>query len=158
MLPRLKPDAGWGVLAAIQRLATTLASGWLITREFAPWLLPGTRFHSSNMSSVNPVFVGKEVDLEQRRSNIIMKKTRQTLEAPLKRYSGPVLEARQGAKHGRSETGVEERGETGRAFRHHLAYLPHTSTSRLTSNGADLVNVKELLGHFERRSEAPGVG
>jgi hypothetical protein len=72
----------------------------LITREFPAWRLPGSRFHSSKMSGVNPLFVGKAVDLEQRRSNIIMKKTRQTLEVPLKRYSGPVLEARQGAKHG----------------------------------------------------------
>jgi hypothetical protein len=58
-----KPNAGSGVLAAIQRPATTLASGWLLTRELAGWRLPGSRFHSSKNSSVNPVFLWEEVDL-----------------------------------------------------------------------------------------------
>ena len=107
------------------------------------------------------MFVWKEVDLEQPRLNIIMKKTRQTVEVPRKRYTGPVLEARQGGQarslrflqpgdrrsFPRCETGVEERGETGRAFRHHLAYHPAHVRLAAHAKRADLVNVKELLGH-----------
>ena len=132
-----KPDAGSGVLAAIQRPATTLASGWLLAREFARWRLPGSRFHSSKMSSVNPVFVWEEVDLEPRRLNLIVKKTLQTVEVLLNLCGGRDSGNAAGRQHrpyvfynpARGDRfhdvklGFEERGETGLAFRHHPAYL-----------------------------------
>jgi hypothetical protein len=72
--------------------------GGLALRAIAQARLQPIPFFAE-MSSVNPVFVGK-ADLVLRRLNIIMKKTRQNLEVPLNDGAAQTLEARQGAKHG----------------------------------------------------------
>ena len=89
-----------------------------------------------------------------------MKKTRQTVEVPLKRYTGQFWKRGRAAKHGpyvfyNPATGdrfhdvklglksaVKRAGLSGITWH----TFRHTFTSRLTRNGADLVNVKELLG------------
>lgn len=103
----------------------------------------------------------EEVDLEQRRLSIIMKKTRHTLEVPLNDTAAEILEARQGVKHGPHvfynpatgdrfhdvklglKSAVKRAGLSGITWH----TFRHTFASRLTRNGADLVTVKELLGH-----------
>ena len=109
----------------------------------------------------------QEVDLEQRRLIIVMKKTRHVLEVPLNDTAAEVLQARQAVKHGpyvfyNPVTGdrfhdlkvgmkaalkrAELAGVTWHTFR-------HTFASRLTGCGVDLVTVKELLGHSTDRHD-----
>jgi hypothetical protein len=75
------------------------------------------------------------------------------------------LQPGDGRSFPRCETGVEERGETGfQGITWHT--FRHTFASRLTRNGADPLNVRDLAGTFddageqafERPSEASGVG
>ena len=103
----------------------------------------------------------QEVDLEQRRVNIIMKKTRHTLEVPLNETAAGILDARQSARHGpyvfyNPATGDRfhdvKLGLKGAIKRARLSGITwhtfrHTFASRLTRSGTDLVTVKELLGH-----------
>jgi integrase len=103
----------------------------------------------------------QEVDLEQKRLNIIMKKTRHTLEVPLNDTAAEIVEARHAVKHGpyvfyNSGTGDRfhdvKLGLKGALTRAGLSGVTwhtfrHTFASRLTRSGADLVTVKELLGH-----------
>jgi integrase len=103
----------------------------------------------------------QEVDFEQRRLSIIMRKTRNTLEVPLNDTAAGILEARQAVRHGPY---VFYNPATGDRF-HDLKLglksalkraglsgitwhtFRHTFASRLTRGGVDLVTVKELLGH-----------
>jgi integrase len=103
----------------------------------------------------------EEVDLENKRLNLIMGKTRRPLEVPLNEVACSTLTAWAGIKKcpyvfynlatgdrfrdlkaglnkAVRETGLEN--VTWHTFR-------HTFASRLTRNGVDLVTVKELLGH-----------
>ena len=71
---------------------------------------PGTSRHRSGATAADSILRGDEQrqsgvrlgesDLEQRRLNIIMKKTGQRLEVPLNDGAAQTLEAKQGAKHG----------------------------------------------------------
>ena len=71
---------------------------------------PGTSRHRSGATAADSILRGDEQrqsgvrlgesDLEQRRLNIIMKKTVQRLEVPLNDGAAQTLEAKQGAKHG----------------------------------------------------------
>ena len=109
---------------------------------------PGTSRHRSGATAADSILRGDEQrqsgvrlgesDLEQRRLNIIMKKTRQKLEVPLNDGAAQTLEAKQGAKHGPCvfynpttgdrfhdvklglKSAVKRAGLSG----HHLAYLP----------------------------------
>ena len=112
-----------------------------------------------------------------------MKKTRQTVEVPLKRYTGQFWKRGRAAKHGpyvfyNPATGdrfhdvklglksaVKRAGLSGITWH----TFRHTFTSRLTRNGAGPHERKGTAGTFdgdgehavrafERRSEAPGVG
>jgi integrase len=103
----------------------------------------------------------QEVDLEQRRLSIIMNKTRHALEVPLNDTAAEIVEARQAVKHGPHvfyNTATGDRfydvklGLKGALKRAGLSGITwhtfrHTFASRLTRSGADLVTVKELLGH-----------
>jgi integrase len=101
------------------------------------------------------------VDLERRRIKPTVMKTRQSLELPLNETAYTILECRSGVKHGphvfyNAATGdrfkdvknglqaaVERAGLSGITWH----TFRHTFASRLTASGADLVTVKELLGH-----------
>jgi integrase len=103
----------------------------------------------------------QEVDLEQQRLSIVMKKMRHTLEVPLNDTATEILDARRAVKHGpyvyyNAATGDRfhdvKLGLKGALQRAGLSGITwhtfrHTFASRLTRSGADLVTVKELLGH-----------
>ncbi len=103
----------------------------------------------------------EEVDLERGRLNVMVRKTRRSLELPLNEAARSVLEAWHGMKRGpyvffNLATGDRFKdlklglknalkraglsGITWHTFR-------HTFASRLTRDGVDIVTVKELLGH-----------
>jgi integrase len=103
----------------------------------------------------------KEVDLEQRRLNVLAQKTRRIVSIPLNNAAYSVLEAWHGMRKGPY---VFYNQMTGDRFRDLKAgfklackgaglegitwhTLRHTFASRLIRNGADIVTVKELLGH-----------
>jgi integrase len=105
----------------------------------------------------------REVDLEQRRLNLIARKTARPLELPLNDDAHAVLRARQAHERGpyvfynpdtggpflNLKTGLK--GALRRAGISGVTWhtLRHTFASRLTVNGIDLVTVKDLLGHAE---------
>ncbi len=103
----------------------------------------------------------EEVDLEERRLNIIMMKSRKPLRVPLNDTAFGILEAWHGMRKGPY---VFYNHMTGDRFRDLKAGLKlactqaglkgvtwhvfrHTFASRLIRNGTDIVTVKELLGH-----------
>jgi integrase len=105
----------------------------------------------------------REVDLEQRRLNVIPRKTAKPLELPLNNDALSVLAARQGRQRGpyvfpNPDTGGPflnlKTGLNGALRRAGLSgitwhTLRHTFASRLTLSGADLVTIKDLMGHAE---------
>ncbi|HXJ95763.1 MAG TPA: site-specific integrase [Terriglobia bacterium] len=105
----------------------------------------------------------KEVDLDHRMLNLIVRKTAKPLEVPLNDDALGVLEARHTERRGAYVFGNPDTGKpflnlkTGlkaalrRARLSGITWhtLRHTFASRLTTNGIDLVTVKDLLGHAE---------
>ncbi|MEP7352071.1 MAG: site-specific integrase [Acidobacteriota bacterium] len=103
----------------------------------------------------------EDVDLEKRRLNLMVRKTRRLLDVPLNDTAHDLLESRLGMKHGpfvfyNPATGDRffdvKLGMKGALTRAGLSGITwhtfrHTFASRLTRNGEDLVTVKELLGH-----------
>jgi integrase len=103
----------------------------------------------------------EEVDLEQKRLNVIMGKTQRPLEVPLNEVACDTIRAWEGMK---KCPFVFYNLATGDRFRDVKAGLGkavkdagledvtwhtfrHTFASRLTRDGVDIVTVKELLGH-----------
>ena len=103
----------------------------------------------------------EDVDLEERRLNLMVRKTRRILDVPLNDTAHAIMEGRQGMKHGpyvfyNPATGDKfvdlKLGLKSALKRAGLSGITwhtfrHTFASRLTRNGEDLVTVKELLGH-----------
>jgi integrase len=102
-----------------------------------------------------------DVDIEQQRLKKIVKKSDKPLSLPLNDTAFGIIEARQGISHGpyvfyNPMTGDKFRDVKGalaaavkRAGLKKVTWhmFRHTFASRLTRNGADIVAVKELLGH-----------
>lgn len=103
----------------------------------------------------------EEVDIDEKRLSLIMGKTRRRLEVPLNDAALAILAGKQAIKHGPHvfynpgtgdrfydlkagfKAGLKRAGLTGITWH----TFRHTFASRLTRSGADLVTVKELLGH-----------
>ena len=102
-----------------------------------------------------------DVDMEQRRLKKIVKKTNRALSLPLNDAALAVIEARWAVRHGPYVFYNPMSGDRFKDVKHAFAAtakragLPtltwhmfrHTFASRLTSDGVDLVTVKDLLGH-----------
>lgn len=103
----------------------------------------------------------EDVDIEQARLKMIVKKNQKPLSLPLNDTAFGIVEARQGIKHGsyvfyNPMTGdrfkdvkgalaaAVKRAKLGKVTWH---MFRHTFASRLTRQGVDIVTVKELLGH-----------
>jgi hypothetical protein len=136
--------------------------------ESAPRLLPGVSAGHGDFCHQHGLRCGdvfdlkwEEVDFEQKRLNVVMGKTQRSLEVPLNDVACEMLRAWEGMKtcsfvfynlatsdrfrdvkaglgKAAKEAGLDK--VTWHTFR-------HTFASRLTRDGADIVAVKELLGH-----------
>jgi integrase len=103
----------------------------------------------------------KEVDIEQRRLKMIVKKSQRALSIPLNDAAFAVVESRLAIQHGpyvfySPMTGDRFRDVKGalvaavkRAGLDKVTWhmFRHTFASRLTRGGVDIVTVKDLLGH-----------
>ncbi len=103
----------------------------------------------------------QEVDLESKRIALIMGKTRHALEVPLNENAFGILSQKRAVMHGPyvfynpatgdrySDLKAGFKAALNRAKLSGITWhtLRHTFASRLTCSGADLVTVKELLGH-----------
>jgi len=103
----------------------------------------------------------EDVDIEQRRLKMIVKKNQRALSIPLNDAAFGVIESRYAIQHGPyvfyspmtgdrfkdvkgALTAAVKRAELGKVTWH---MFRHTFASRLTRGGVDIVTVKDLLGH-----------
>jgi len=103
----------------------------------------------------------EEMDIEQRRLKMIVKKNQRPLSIPLNDSAFGVVESRLGIQHGPYVFYSPMTGDRFRDFKGALAaavkragldkvtwhMFRHTFASRLTRGGVDIVTVKDLLGH-----------
>jgi integrase len=103
----------------------------------------------------------EEVDIEQRRLKMIVKKNQRPLSIPLNDAAFGVVESRLGIQHGPYVFYSPMTGDRFRDVKGALAaavkraglgkvtwhMFRHTFASRLTRGGVDIVTVKDLLGH-----------
>jgi integrase len=103
----------------------------------------------------------EEVDIEERRLKMIVKKTRRPLSLPLNETALGVIKARHASQHGpyvfyspmTGDRFKDVKGALSSAVKRtglkkvtwHM--FRHTFASRLTRSGVDIVTVKDLLGH-----------
>ena len=103
----------------------------------------------------------EEVDIEQRRLKMIVKKNRKPLSIPLNEAAFGVIESRFGIQHGPYVFYSPMTGDRFKDVKGALAaavkraglgkvtwhMFRHSFASRLTRSGVDIVTVKDLLGH-----------